>query len=92
MNTRTTTALIAASAMAAALGMTVQSSSAQDEAAAPAMEKCYGVAKAGKNDCAAGSHGCAGTSTVDADGASYINLPAGTCEKLATGSLEPKEG
>ena len=53
-------------------------------------EKCYGIAKAGKNDCQTATHSCAGTSTADADAASWIYLPAGTCEKLAGGSLEPK--
>ena len=50
-------------------------------------EKCYGVSKAGKNDCAAGAHSCAGQSTKDADKASFIALPTGVCDKLAGGSL-----
>jgi uncharacterized membrane protein len=53
----------------------------------PAMEKCYGVAKAGKNDCAAGTHSCAGQSTKDMDKSSFVELPAGVCGKLAGGSL-----
>jgi uncharacterized membrane protein len=55
-------------------------------------EKCYGVAKAGKNDCAAGpGTSCAGTSTVDAQGNAWMYVPKGSCEKLVGGSLEPKE-
>lgn len=55
------------------------------------MEKCYGVAKAGKNDCAAGpGTTCAGTSVVDAQGNAWMLLPAGTCEKLSGGSLTAK--
>ena len=51
-------------------------------------EKCYGVAKAGKNDCAAGpGTSCAGTSKTDAQADAWILLPAGTCEKLVGGSL-----
>ena len=51
VNVKTTTALIAAGAMATALTLiSIPSASAQDEA----MENCYGVALAGKNDCAAG--------------------------------------
>jgi len=46
------------------------------------VEKCYGVAKAGMNDCAAKGHQCAGKSTVDNDPDSFIYLPAGICEKL----------
>lgn len=49
-------------------------------------EKCYGVAKAGKNDCAAVAHSCAGQATKDGDKASFIALPAGVCMKLAGGS------
>jgi uncharacterized membrane protein len=52
----------------------------------PAGEKCYGVAKAGKNDCAATGHSCAGQSTKDMDKASWVSLPAGVCAKLAGGS------
>lgn len=53
----------------------------------PAMEKCFGVAKAGKNDCAAGTHSCAGQANKDMDKASFVSLPAGVCGKLAGGSL-----
>jgi len=52
----------------------------------PAAEKCYGVAKAGKNDCAAAGHSCAGQATKDMDKASWVSLPAGVCGKLAGGS------
>ena len=59
--------------------------------AAEKMEKCYGVAKAGKNDCKAGpGTTCAGTSKKDGQGNSWLFVPTGTCEKLAGGSLEPK--
>ena len=49
-------------------------------------EKCYGVAKAGKNDCAAGAHSCAGQSTRSHDKDSFVYLPAGICAKLAGAS------
>jgi len=52
------------------------------------MEKCYGVAKAGKNDCKTMSSACAGHSTSDAQPDAFIALPKGTCERLAGGSLE----
>jgi uncharacterized membrane protein len=62
-------------------------------AAEEAMEKCYGVALKGQNDCAAGSHSCAGHSTVDYDGQSFKLVPAGTCTTMETpngmGSLTP---
>ena len=64
---------------------------AQAEEAAPVPtgyqpEKCYGIAKAGLNDCETASHSCAGTSTKDGDKASWIYVPAGTCAKIAGGS------
>ena len=60
----------------------------------PEMEKCYGVAKAGKNDCAAGpGTSCAGTSTRDWQGNAWKLVAKGTCEKIQTpkgkGSLTP---
>lgn len=60
-----------------------------------AVEKCYGVSLAGKNDCAAGAGTtCAGTSKVDYQGNAWKNVDAGTCVTLATpkgkGSLTPK--
>jgi uncharacterized membrane protein len=45
-------------------------------------EKCYGISKAGKNDCAAGAHSCAGQSTKDGDKSSFIAVPAGLCARL----------
>ncbi len=54
------------------------------------MEKCYGVSKAGKNDCAGPAHACAGQSKMDASGKDYITVPKGTCDKLAGGSLSAK--
>lgn len=53
-------------------------------------EKCYGVSKAGKNDCQTATHSCAGTSTTDAAGDSWVYVPAGLCEKIVGGNLEPK--
>jgi uncharacterized membrane protein len=57
---------------------------------APAMEKCYGVAKAGKNDCAGAAHACAGQSKKDGGSKEFISVPKGTCERLVGGSLQPK--
>ncbi len=57
-------------------------------AEAEAKEKCYGVVKAGKNDCGAkdGSHSCAGQAKTDADPNEWIFVPDGLCEKLAGGT------
>ena len=61
------------------------------------MEKCYGVAKAGQNDCAAGpGTTCAGTSVRDYQGNAWKHVPAGTCTSIRTprgaGSLTPIAG
>jgi len=52
------------------------------------MEKCFGVAKAGKNDCASNksAHACAGQATKDRDPMDFVAVPKGTCDKLAGGS------
>ncbi|HCR86522.1 MAG TPA: hypothetical protein DIV86_07595 [Alphaproteobacteria bacterium] len=54
-------------------------------------EKCYGISKAGRNDCAAadGSHSCAGYAKKDKDGKEWVLLPKGTCERIVGASLEP---
>jgi uncharacterized membrane protein len=56
----------------------------------PDQEKCYGVAKAGKNDCAAGAHDCAGQAKTSGDGRDFVTVPKGTCERVYGGSLTPK--
>jgi uncharacterized membrane protein len=53
-----------------------------------ASEKCYGIAKAAKNDCAAGAHSCAGQATKDMDKSSFVYLPTGACAKIAGGSTK----
>ena len=77
-----------AGAVALAMANATPANAAKDE-----KEKCYGVVKAGHNHCgnAAGTHSCAGQSTVDGDGGEWVYVPAGLCEKLVGGSLEPYE-
>ena len=62
------------------------------DAAAAAKEKCYGIALAGKNDCAAGpGTSCAGTSKVDYQGNAWKYVDKNTCEAKG-GSLKAKAG
>lgn len=58
------------------------------------MEKCYGIAKAGKNDCGTAAHACSGQSQKDGDPAEWLYLPIGTCDKMIGGSKQAvkKEG
>lgn len=70
-----------------ALGAATAASAAGDK---PEMEKCYGVAKAGKNDCAGKGHGCAGQAKMDGSGSDFVSVPKGTCAKLVNGSTTAK--
>ncbi|MCA8927309.1 MAG: DUF2282 domain-containing protein [Alphaproteobacteria bacterium] len=79
----TKTALLA-SAIAAAVGASVAAGPVA--AADQKMEKCFGVAKAGANDCQTATHSCAGTSTVDGQKDAWLLVPAGLCDRLAGGS------
>jgi uncharacterized membrane protein len=84
-------------ALAAALALTLVTGVVRaDNADKNAMEKCYGVSLAGKNDCKAGAGtSCAGTSRVDYQGDAWKQVPTGTCTKIKTptgfGSLTPKK-
>lgn len=52
------------------------------------MEKCYGIAKAGQNDCGTSSHGCASESRLDRDKEAWILVPNGLCQKIAGASTK----
>ena len=98
MSTKT---VIGASTIASALMMAVSAttfvSSATSAVADDAKEKCFGVAMAGKNDCAAGpGTTCAGTSKVDYQGNSWKYVAKGTCTTMKLpgdrkGSLEAQK-
>lgn len=80
--------------LALAAGISAGLASTPAHAAKAEMEKCYGVAKAGQNDCAAGpGTSCAGTSTRDYQGDAWKLVKKGTCETTKTpkgaGSLKP---
>ena len=79
---------LVASAFAAAL---IVNSVTPVMAEETAQEKCYGIAKKGKNDCQTAKSSCAGTSTRDNQGDAWIYVPKGTCEKIVGGSLTVKK-
>ena len=89
-----TFAAIALAALTSGAAMAqAQNGAMKSDMAKPKMEKCFGVAMAGKNDCAAGpGTTCAGTSKMDYQGNSWKYVPAGTCTSMKTpkgmGSLE----
>jgi uncharacterized membrane protein len=82
----TTTRVAIAAALAAAIASPAFVVHAQGN-----MEKCYGVAKAGKNDCQTANSSCAGTSRRDNQGDAWLYIPAGSCEKIVGGSKDPKK-
>lgn len=53
-------------------------------------EKCYGIAKAGKNSCGTAQHSCANQATTDNDPQEWVMVTKGTCEQSG-GSLTPGE-
>lgn len=83
--------LIIATAVASAMSGLANSAAASSDT-----EKCFGIALAGENDCAAGpGTTCAGTSTIDYQGNSFSLVPAGTCETTmieAMGDMPERKG
>ncbi len=88
MTTRTTT--LALALVGAACAATVAAAQEKDQV------KCYGVALAGENDCAAGpGTTCAGTSAVDYQGNAWSLVPDGTCTEIDLPDMAdgtPREG
>ena len=82
----TKTRIAIASALAAALVLPV-AAQAQGNT-----EKCYGISKAGKNDCQTATSSCAGTSKKDAQGDAWLSVPKGACEKIVGGKLAGAKG
>jgi uncharacterized membrane protein len=83
MNQRATVLSALAGALACGL-LATAAASAHDAAPEKAQEKCYGVAKAGQNDCAnlSGTHSCAGQATTDNSDQEWRLVPKGTCKTL----------
>ncbi|PYO02329.1 MAG: signal peptidase [Candidatus Rokuibacteriota bacterium] len=88
------TNVLLGSAMAVALSLTLQAGAQGGPAPVPKFdhEKCFGISKAGKNDCQTANSSCAGTSKRNAQGDAWVYLPKGSCEKVVGGSLQPKQG
>jgi len=81
---------LVASALAAALSMPAVVKAGPAPQPKFEAEKCYGIAKAGKNDCQTANSSCAGTSKKDSQGDAWIYVPAGTCDRLVGGSAKSK--
>lgn len=72
------------SAVAGLLALGIIAASGSAFAADESKEKCFGVAKAGQNDCGSNKskHACAGQSKIDNDPADFKLVPKGTCETM----------
>jgi uncharacterized membrane protein len=81
--------LTAAVAGLLALGLAA-SANAEPVKQKPGTEKCYGVAKAGKNDCGTAKHACAGFAKVDNDPTEWKYVAKGTCDSLGGKTAGPK--
>lgn len=77
--------LVITSALAAAAALGLAGTAAAQE-----KEKCYGIAKAGQNDCAnlSGSHSCAGQNKADMDPGEWKYVAKGTCKDMKGMSAE----
>ena len=82
--------ILSAVAAAASMAAAIPASAGPADTPVYESEKCYGIVAAAKNDCQTKSHSCAGTATKDAQGDSWIYVPAGTCAKIVGSSLMPK--
>jgi len=81
--------ITAAVASLIALGATL--ASAEPVKQPMGTEKCYGIAKAGKNDCGTAKHACAASSKTDNDPGEWKYVPAGTCSKAGGNTMAPKK-
>lgn len=83
--------LIIRSALAGLLSLGIAGGTAVAADKMADKEKCYGVAKAGQNDCAAPGHACAGQSKADNDPQSFKMVANGTCAKMGGKMSAPKK-
>jgi uncharacterized membrane protein len=90
---KSTTSVRLASAMAVALSVAVHTAAQAGPAPVPKFEheKCYGIAKAGQNDCQTANSSCAGTSKRNSQADAWIYVPKGSCDKVVGGSTKPKQ-
>ncbi len=82
---KNTFAVTALSATLALTGLAMSSAAQADT-----MVKCYGVAKAGKNGCAAPGHACAGQSTRDNSPSDWVQMAKASCEQMGGKLSAPK--
>lgn len=84
------TTMLVATALATTVSLSAVIAAQAGPAATPAYdnEKCYGIARAGQNDCQTATSSCAGTSKRDGQADAWIYVPAGTCDRIVGGSTQ----
>ena len=82
--------LIVSSALASLLALGLVEQAAAQSGQNKDKERCYGVAKAGQNDCAnlSGGHTCAGQSKADNSPEEWKYVPKGTCKSVSGGTTQ----
>jgi uncharacterized membrane protein len=80
--------LLATSAVAGLLALSLGLAANTALAGKPGMEKCTGIVKAGKNDCGTSKHACAGQAKKDGDKEEWVYVPTGTCDKIVGGAVK----
>ena len=83
------TAMTSLLTLSTASTLTMTSDAMAADAVSEKMEKCYGIAKAGMNDCQTATASCAGSATKDGAADAFLFLPEGVCAKIVGGSLVP---
>jgi len=80
--------LIASAALVSLMALGAAGNAAAEDKAGK--EKCFGIAKAGQNDCAnlSGSHSCAGQAKTDSDAGEWKFVKAGTCNAMGGKTLD----
>jgi len=82
--------IISAMTMFATLVATSATIAATNDTAQQNTEKCYGIAKAGMNDCSTATASCASSATKDKQADAFLLTPKGMCEKIVGGRLKSK--
>jgi len=84
--------LFTSSAMAVALTLVGCGGTAKIVSQTGTTERCFGIAKAGQNDCAGEGHGCKGQALATRSTGDFVIVPIGTCKKLVGGELGGEGG
>lgn len=82
------TAILALGISSTALAANNEGAAMQQAAPIPGMEKCFGIVKAGMNDCGNASHNCSGEAKINNDKHEWVYVPQGLCKKIVGGSIQ----